>query len=74
MLSELETRIPFSPRMNSIIESVELVSPYVKMAQELSTVITEGYMNNETLAQDYLKLNNLYDSISTGYSKISFDE
>jgi len=73
---------PFSPavsetfvtRLSSLVNEVKVTSDFNVLANEIAEPIQQEYITDETLKSEYLKAFDLNQGLSTGVSKLSYDE
>jgi hypothetical protein len=70
----VEVTETFVTRMSSLLGSVEYVTEYDQLAEEISQPIAEEYVIYKEDKVSYLKAHDVNEALSTGFSKPSVDE
>ena len=64
----------FVTRMASLISEVGIITDYNLIATEIAQPLSEEFIEDEELKQDYLMHMDLNEAISTGVGKVGYDE
>ena len=64
----------FVTRMASLISEVGIITDYNLLATEIAQPLSEEFIEDEELKQDYLMHMDLTEAISTGVGKVGYDE
>lgn len=64
----------FVTRMASLVSDVGIVTDYNLVATEIAQPLSEEFIEDEELKMDYLMHMDLTEAISTGVSKVGYDE
>lgn len=70
----MEVTETFVTRMSSLLGTVEYVTEYDQLAEEIAQPIAENYVIYEKDKVSYLKAHDMNEALSTGFSKPSVDE
>ena len=64
----------FVPRMSNIVTEVGTITDYNLLATEMAQPMSEEFIEEEELKEDYLMFMDITEAVSTGVSKVGFDE